>query len=96
MAVLVSREEIEAQRLAAAQAEWERQDRVRRVLLVSLELQIQRATKLGTQYVGGLPAVDELIDALRGIRDILSGQWIKSPQAMAAQRAAGESDAARQ
>lgn len=89
---LLADAEVSAYRLDAAQQEWERNDRVRRVVLVATEMQIDRAKRIGAGWLGD-PEIVVLIAMLEGIAEVLRGTWLKSPQDMAALRAAGESDA---
>lgn len=80
---------IEAERLDAAHSEWERHDRVRRVILAALDDARTNAIMVAHATFGDESAV-RLVGAIEGIREVLSGDWLRSPKGMRAVRAPEE------
>lgn len=76
---------IDAQRLEAANAEWERGNRVRQVLAGSAERAAEQVRALATAFLGCRELADAAAE-VEGIAEVLRGSWLVSPRAMLAQR----------
>lgn len=83
-------ERIEAERVDAAHMEWERHERVRRVLLAALDDARTTAMEIARTTFGDERAI-ALVGAIEGIREVMTGDWLRSPKAMRATRAPKES-----
>lgn len=81
---------IEAERLDAAHSEWERHERVRRVILAALEEARTNAVAIAHTTFGDERVV-RLVGAIEGIREVMTGEWLRSPKTMRAVRAPKES-----
>ena len=82
-------ERIEAERLDAAHSEWDRHERVRRVLLAALEQARTNAIAIAHSTFGDERAIT-LVGELEGIREVMTGDWLQSPRTMRASRAPKE------
>lgn len=76
---------VDAERLEAAHSEWERHDRVHKVLLLTLECAAKRARLLALRWMGD-DDMAALIGELEGVKEILKGDWLHSPRDMRAER----------
>lgn len=83
-------ERIDAERLDAAHSEWERHERVRRVLLAALDQARTQAIAIAHTTFGDERAI-ALVGAIEGIREVMTGDWLQSPKTMRAVRAPKES-----
>lgn len=82
---------IDEERLDAAQREHERHERVRRVILAALEDARTTAMEIARTTFGDERAI-ALVGAIEGIREVMTGDWLRSPKAMRAVRAPKEKE----